>query len=87
MPPGWVIRACYSAIVAGTMFGGCRIVDTMAQKILKPKPVGGFCAGAGGAITVFMGTALGVPVSTRHAVMSSIVGVGSVQHASAVRGV
>jgi PiT family inorganic phosphate transporter len=85
LPPTWVIWCCYLAIGAGTMFGGWRIVQTMGQKITKLKPVGGFCAEAGGAITLFLATALGVPVSTTHTITGAIVGVGSVQRASAVR--
>ena len=85
LPPAWVIWCCYLAIGAGTMFGGWRIVKTMGQKITKLKPVGGFCAEAGGAITLFLATALGVPVSTTHTITGAIVGVGSVQRASAVR--
>ncbi|HEY4069144.1 MAG TPA: inorganic phosphate transporter [Burkholderiaceae bacterium] len=85
MPPSWVIWCCYVAIGAGTMFGGWRIVKTMGQKITKLKPVGGFCAEAGGAITLFLATALGVPVSTTHTITGAIVGVGSVQRAAAVR--
>ncbi len=85
LPPSWVIWVCYLAIGAGTMFGGWRIVKTMGQKITKLKPVGGFCAEAGGAITLFLATAMGVPVSTTHTITGAIVGVGSVQRASAVR--
>jgi PiT family inorganic phosphate transporter len=84
-PPGWVIVSCYIAIGAGTMFGGWRIVKTMGQKITKLKPVGGFCAETGGAITLFLATALGIPVSTTHTITGAIVGVGSTQRASAVR--
>jgi PiT family inorganic phosphate transporter len=84
-PPTWTVVSCYLAIGAGTMFGGWRIVKTMGQKITKLKPVGGFCAETGGAITLFMATALGVPVSTTHTITGAIVGVGSVQRASAVR--
>ncbi len=84
-PPNWVILCCYTAIGAGTMFGGWRIVKTMGQKITKLKPVGGFCAETGGAITLFLATALGVPVSTTHTITGAIVGVGSTQRASAVR--
>jgi PiT family inorganic phosphate transporter len=84
-PPTWTIVLCYLAIGAGTMFGGWRIVKTMGQKITKLKPVGGFCAEAGGAMTLFIATALGVPVSTTHTITGAIVGVGSVQRASAVR--
>jgi PiT family inorganic phosphate transporter len=84
-PPTWTIVLCYMAIGAGTMFGGWRIVKTMGQKITKLKPVGGFCAETGGAITLFIATAMGVPVSTTHTITGAIVGVGSVQRASAVR--
>mgnify|MGYP000930127881 FL=1 len=84
-PPTWVILCCYTAIGAGTMFGGWRIVKTMGQKITKLKPVGGFCAETGGAITLFLATALGIPVSTTHTITGAIVGVGSTQRASAVR--
>jgi PiT family inorganic phosphate transporter len=85
MPPSWVIWACYLAIGAGTMFGGWRIVKTMGQRITKLKPVGGFCAETGGAMTLFIATALGIPVSTTHTITGAIVGVGSVRNASAVR--
>jgi len=84
-PPTWAIVSCYIAIAAGTMFGGWRIVKTMGQKITKLKPVGGFCAETGGAITLFLATGLGIPVSTTHTITGAIVGVGSTQRASAVR--
>ena len=84
-PPFWTIALCYTAIGLGTMFGGWRIVKTMGQKITKLKPVGGFCAESGGAMTLFLATLIGVPVSTTHTITGAIVGVGSVQHASAVR--
>nr|WP_145546218.1 inorganic phosphate transporter [Variovorax boronicumulans] len=84
-PPTWTIISCYVAIAAGTMFGGWRIVKTMGQKITKLKPVGGFCAETGGALTLFMATVLGVPVSTTHTITGAIVGVGSTRRASAVR--
>lgn len=85
LPPSWVIVCCYLAIGMGTMFGGWRIVRTMGQKITKLKPVGGFCAETGGALTLFIATGLGVPVSTTHTITGAIVGVGSVQRVSAVR--
>lgn len=84
-PPAWVVVICYSAIGLGTMLGGWRIVKTMGQKITKLKPVGGFCAETGGAITLFLATAMGVPVSTTHTITGAIVGVGSTRRASAVR--
>ena len=85
MPPTWVIWSCYIAIGLGTMFGGWRIVKTMGQRITKLKPVGGFCAETGGAITLFLATALGIPVSTTHTITGAIVGVGSVRRAATVR--
>ncbi|TXT37249.1 MAG: phosphate transporter, partial [Comamonadaceae bacterium] len=79
------ILTCYSAIGLGTMLGGWRIVKTMGQRITKLKPVGGFCAETGGALTLFMATALGIPVSTTHTITGAIVGVGATRRASAVR--
>ena len=84
-PPNWVIISCYLAIALGTMFGGWRIVKTMGQKITKLRPVGGFCAETGGAITLFLATSMGIPVSTTHTITGAIVGVGSTHRASAVR--
>jgi inorganic phosphate transporter, PiT family len=84
-PPAWTIISCYIAIAAGTLFGGWRIVKTMGQRITKLKPVGGFCAETGGAITLFLATALGIPVSTTHTITGAIVGVGAAKRASAVR--
>jgi inorganic phosphate transporter, PiT family len=83
--PGWVVLCCYVAISAGTLFGGWRIVKTMGQKITKLKPVGGFAAEAGGAITLFLASSLGVPVSTTHTITGAIVGVGSAHNARAVQ--
>jgi PiT family inorganic phosphate transporter len=83
--PFWVVLACQAAIALGTLFGGWRIVKTMGQKITKLKPVGGFCAETGGAITLFLATGLGIPVSTTHTITGAIVGVGAVHKLSAVR--
>jgi inorganic phosphate transporter, PiT family len=83
--PTWVIVSCYLAIGMGTLFGGWRIVKTMGQKITKLKPVGGFCAETGGAITLFLATSMGIPVSTTHTITGAIVGVGSSRKMSAVR--
>ena len=85
MPPSWVIWCCYVAIGLGTLFGGWRIVKTMGQRITKLKPVGGFCAETGGAITLFLASSMGIPVSTTHTITGAIFGVGSVRNASAVR--
>lgn len=83
--PGWTVIACYSAIGFGTLFGGWRIVKTMGQGITKLKPYSGFCADSGGAITLYLASWLGVPVSTTHTITGAIVGVGSSRRISAVR--
>jgi PiT family inorganic phosphate transporter len=83
--PMWVIASCYITIALGTAFGGWRIVKTMGQRITKLKPVGGFCAETGGALTLFLATGLGIPVSTTHTITGAIVGVGSAHSVSAVR--
>ena len=83
--PAWVIIVCYVAMAMGTFFGGWRIVKTMGQRITKLKPVGGFCAETGGAVTLFIATAMGIPVSTTHTITGAIVGVGSTRKVSAVR--
>jgi inorganic phosphate transporter, PiT family len=83
--PGWVVIACYVTIALGTLFGGWRIVKTMGQRITKLKPVGGFCAETGGAMTLFLATAFGIPVSTTHTITGAIIGVGAARNVSAVR--
>jgi PiT family inorganic phosphate transporter len=83
--PTWVIASCYIAMGLGTMFGGWRIVKTMGQKITKLRPVGGFAAETGGAITLFMATGFGIPVSTTHTITGSIIGVGSTRGTRNVR--
>ena len=83
--PVWVIVSCYGSIGLGTVFGGWRIIKLMGQKITKLRPVGGFCAQTGGAATLFLATALGVPVSTTHTITGAIVGVGATKRLSAVR--
>jgi PiT family inorganic phosphate transporter len=83
--PAWVVVGCYVAISLGTLFGGWRIVRTMGQRITKLKPVGGFAAETGGAMTLFLASSFGIPVSTTHTITGAIVGVGSAQRASAVR--
>ena len=83
--PFWVVISCHAAIALGTMFGGWRIVKTMGQRITKLRPVDGFCAEAGAAITLFLSTAMGIPVSTTHTITGAIMGVGSLRGLSAVK--
>ncbi|MEO8400255.1 MAG: inorganic phosphate transporter [Gammaproteobacteria bacterium] len=83
--PLWVIVSCNLVIALGTFFGGWRIVKTMGMKITKLKPVGGFCAESASAITLFLATILGIPVSTTHTITGAIVGVGTLHSFNAVR--
>jgi PiT family inorganic phosphate transporter len=80
-----IILAANVSIALGTYFGGWRIVHTMGSRITKLKPVGGFCAEAAGAITLFSTALAGIPVSTTHTITGAIVGVGAVNRLSAVR--
>ncbi len=83
--PLWIVLSCHAAIALGTMLGGWRIVKTMGQKLSKLRPVDGFCAETGAAITLFVSSALGVPVSTTHTITGSILGIGTIKRASAVK--
>ncbi len=83
--PFWVVISCYIAIALGTLFGGWRIVKTMGQRITKLKPVGGFAAETGGAISLFLASSFGIPVSTTHTITGAIIGVGSTRRTRAVR--
>ena len=83
--PLWVILISHAAIALGTMFGGWRIVKTMGTKITKLQPMGGFCAETSGAITLFLATRLGIPVSTTHTITGAIIGVGATRRISAVK--
>jgi PiT family inorganic phosphate transporter len=83
--PTWVILSAHAAIAAGTFVGGWRIVHTMGSRITRLKPVHGFCAETGGAISVFLASGLGIPVSTTHTITGAIAGVGAARRISAVR--
>ncbi len=83
--PIWVILACHAAMGLGTLSGGWRIVQTMGMRITKLAPVGGFCAETSGAATLFLATAMGIPVSTTHTITGAIVGAGSQRGWHAVR--
>ncbi len=83
--PMWVVLAAHSAIALGTLSGGWRIIHTMGSKITRLQPVGGFAAETAGAITLFIASSLGVPVSMTHTITGAIVGVGATRRLSAVR--
>jgi PiT family inorganic phosphate transporter len=83
--PFWVMLSCYAAMGLGTLIGGWRIVHTMGSRITRLTPFQGFCAETGGAITLFVATHLGIPVSTTHTITGCIMGVGAARRVSSVR--
>lgn len=83
--PFWVIISCQAALSLGTLSGGWRIVKTMGNKITKLRPVDGFCAETGAAMSLYIASFFGIPVSTTHTITGSIVGVGSLKGLSAVK--
>ncbi|SFF83443.1 inorganic phosphate transporter, PiT family [Novosphingobium sp. CF614] len=83
--PGWVVLSCYTAIALGTLSGGWKIIRTMGSKLTKLNHHSGFCASTAGSVVVFGASALGIPVSTTHAITGSVVGTGAARRASAVR--
>ena len=83
--PHWVAISCYLAMGLGTLSGGWKIIETMGSRITKLSQHQGFSASAGGSITIFAATALGIPVSTTHTITGSVIGAGVARRASAVR--
>ncbi len=83
--PFWISFGCYLMIAIGTLFGGWKIVKTMGSKITKVTPLEGVCAETAGALTLFVVSNLGIPVSTTHTITGSIIGVGATKRLSAVR--
>jgi len=83
--PLWIVLSCHAAMAIGTLIGGWRIVRTMGMRITNVKPVQGFCAELGGAITIFIAIVLGTPISTTHTIAGSIAGVGVARKGSSVR--
>jgi inorganic phosphate transporter, PiT family len=83
--PLWVVLSCHAAMAAGTLIGGWRIVRTMGLRITHLDPVQGACAETAGAMTLFLATSLGIPVSTTHTISGAIVGVGAARRVRAVR--
>jgi PiT family inorganic phosphate transporter len=83
--PLWVMVCCYAAIALGTLMGGWRIIRTMGQKLTPLTPASGSAASAGGAITLFLASGYGIPVSTTHTITGAILGAGAVQNPSRTR--
>jgi PiT family inorganic phosphate transporter len=83
--PLWIVLSAHTAIALGTLTGGWRIVKTMGQKIVKLKPIDGFCAETASAMSIYLATHLGVPVSTTHVITGAVTGVGAAKNAASVK--
>ncbi len=83
--PDWVVVICALTIAAGTAVGGWRIIRTLGHKLVKLQPVHGFAAETTAATVLAVTGALGMPVSTTHAITTSIMGVGCAKRFSALK--
>lgn len=83
--PLWIVLSAQAAIALGTLSGGWRIVKTMGQKIVRLRPIDGFCAETASAISIFMATHLGIPVSTTHVITGAVTGVGMTRSTTSVK--
>jgi PiT family inorganic phosphate transporter len=83
--PLWIVLSAHAAIALGTLSGGWRIVKTMGQKIIRLRPIDGFCAETASAASIFMATHLGIPVSTTHVITGAVTGVGAARSVSSVK--
>lgn len=83
--PLWIVLSAHTAIALGTLSGGWRIVKTMGQKIVRLRPIDGFCAETASAVSIFMATHLGIPVSTTHVITGAVTGVGAARSISSVK--
>ena len=83
--PLWIVLSCASLAALGTAYGGWRIIRTLGLRMTALDPVQGFAAETAGSAVILGASELGIPISTTHAITSSILGVGSVRRLSAVR--
>jgi len=83
--PVWIIIVCGLTMCAGTAVGGWRIIKTLGHKMVKIHQVHGFAAEATGATILFTAAQYGMPVSTTHAITTSIMGVGAAKSFNALK--
>ncbi|HWO70047.1 MAG TPA: inorganic phosphate transporter [Actinomycetota bacterium] len=83
--PVWVIVSAAVVMGLGTMIGGWRVVRTMGLRMTHLEPVQGFAAETAAATVITAAARVGIPVSTTHAIGTSIMGVGATRRFSAVR--
>ncbi len=83
--PAWITILCALTMCAGTAAGGWRIIKTLGHKMVKLHPVHGFASEFTGATVLFTAAHFGMPVSTTHAITTSIMGVGCAKNFNALR--
>lgn len=81
----WIVITCALTMAAGTAAGGWKIIKTMGHKMVKLQPVHGFAAETTAATVLFVTGTLGMPVSTTHAITTSILGVGCAKRFSSLK--
>lgn len=74
--PSWVLLLGAVGIVVGLATYGYRVIETIGTKITEITPTRGFAAEFGAASTILIGSHFGIPLSTTHTVVGSVIGVG-----------
>jgi inorganic phosphate transporter, PiT family len=80
-----IILPCAIAIGLGTLSGGWKIIRTLGSKMIKLQPIHGFAAEATSFSVIMFASQMGIPLSTTHAITSTIMGVGATKRLSAVK--
>lgn len=74
--PSWLLALGGGGIVLGLATWGWRVIETIGKKITELSPMRGFCAEFGAAATILLASRLGLPISTTHALVGAVFGVG-----------
>ncbi|MBW3585115.1 MAG: inorganic phosphate transporter [Cyanobacteria bacterium 0813] len=83
--PLWILVVGGAGIVIGLTIWGKNVIATVGEKIIELQPSGGFCAELATATTVLLASRFGLPVSTSHALVGAVVGVGLIKAWKTVR--
>jgi PiT family inorganic phosphate transporter len=83
--PLWVMLASALAMTVGTLGGGWKIMKTLGRRIFRIRPIHSFDSQVSSTAAILLSTAAGAPVSSTHAVASSIIGVGAADNARMVQ--
>jgi PiT family inorganic phosphate transporter len=83
--PLWILLLGAVAIVAGLAVWGEKVITTIGENIIPLEPSSGFCAELATAMTILLASRLGLPVSTSHALVGGVVGIGLVQNLQAIK--